>query len=123
MKQTGPGTLSYELRKGELNGTVTIGYVGMGHCPNWVDSLYWQDFMFQKIDNGYTIKKAFDRACAYYPKLENYVKFVGDINLKINDERTRNLKYSNNIEFISLLFNWIYSFLSNLTSNFQFIRQ
>lgn len=122
MNQTGPGTLSYELRKGEINETVTIGYVGMGHCPNWVDSLYWQDFMFQKIDNGYTIKKAFDKACAYYPKLENYVKFVGDINLKIDDDRTREVKHSNNDEFIFPLLKSLYSFLSYLTSNFQFIR-
>jgi hypothetical protein len=102
MNQTDHGTLSYELRKGKINGTVTIGFIGMGHCPDWVDSLYWQDYMFKKIDKGYTIKKAFDRACAQYPKLIDYVKFVGDPNLKINDGRSCNLKNTNtyNLEII-----------------------
>ncbi len=96
MNNTGPETLSYEFRKGELNGTVTIGYVGMGHCPDWIQSLYWQDYLFQKIDEGYTIKKAFDRACAQYPIIADYVRFIGDFNLKIKDDISRVSNYSNN---------------------------
>jgi hypothetical protein len=88
MDDTGPGTLSYEFRKGEMNNTVTIGYIEMGSCPDWIQTLDWQDFLFEKIDEGFTIKNAFDRACAQYPKISDYVKFVGDASLKINDDRS-----------------------------------
>ena len=80
-----PGTLSYEFRKGQLSNTVTIGYVGMSGCPGWSDSLYWQDSMFKKINRGFTIKRAFDLACAEFPRISDCVKFVGDVNLKISD--------------------------------------
>jgi hypothetical protein len=85
MTDTGPGTLSYEFRKGEMTDTVTIGYVEMGNCSDWIQSLDWQDYLFEKIDRGFTVKKAFDRACAQYPIIADYVKFVGDPSLKIND--------------------------------------
>jgi len=84
MEDTGPGTLSYEFRKGETTDTVTIGYYNMGECPGWPwDVLDWQDFMFKKIDGGFTVKKAFNRACTKYPSVADYVKFVGDENLRI----------------------------------------
>jgi hypothetical protein len=72
-----PGTLSYEFRKGGFSNTVTIGYIGMGSCPGWSDSLYWQDSMFKKINRGFTIKRAFDLACAEFPSISDCVKFVG----------------------------------------------
>jgi len=93
MTDTGPGTLSYEFRKGEMNGTVTIGYVEMGNCSDWVQSLDWQDYMFEKIDGGFTVKKAFDRACAQYPTIADYVKFVGGPNLKIKDYKSNILNH------------------------------
>jgi hypothetical protein len=87
MEDTGPGTLSYEFRKGQIKNTVTIGYYDMGNCSGWPwDVAYWQDYMFRLMDRGYKMKKAFDLACAEYPKVEGYVKFVGDENLRvIND--------------------------------------
>ena len=85
MEDTGPGTLSYEFRKGQTKDTVTIGYYDMGSCPDFWDTLDWQDFMFKKIHQGYKAKKAFDLACANYPKVEPYVKFVGDENLRIKN--------------------------------------
>jgi hypothetical protein len=88
MTYTGPGSLSYEFRKGAMNDTVTIGYHNMDSCPNWIKSLDWQDYMFKKIDKGYTVKKAYDIACAKYPQVANYVRFIGDPNLKINDNNT-----------------------------------
>jgi hypothetical protein len=88
MTYTGPGSLSYEFRKGSLNDTVTIGYHDMESCPNWIKSLDWQDYMFERIDKGYTIKKAYDRACAAYPQIADYVTFIGDPNLKINYNNT-----------------------------------
>jgi hypothetical protein len=104
MTDTGPGTLSYEFRKGEINDTVTIGYVEMGNCSDWVQSLDWQDFMFEKIDEGFTVKKAFERACAQYPKIADYVKFVGDPNLKINDYKSIVTKHSSHNNLFDLLF-------------------
>jgi len=96
MVDTGPGTLSYEFRKGEMTDTVTIGYFNMGSCPDWTQSLDWQDFMFKKIDAGFTIKNAFNRACAYYPKIADYVKFIGDPDIKLADIILQMNEYSLN---------------------------
>ena len=85
MTDTEDGTFSYEFRKGSLNETVTVGYSGMGTCPGWGDSLYWQDFMFYTMNSGYTISNAFNLACAEYPTIADCVVFVGDPNLKINE--------------------------------------
>jgi hypothetical protein len=118
MNQTGNGTLSYEFRKGEINGTVTIGFIGMGHCPDWVDSLYWQDYMFESIDKGYTIRKSFDRACAQYPQLIEYVRFIGDPYLKINDGKSCNSKNINN-NIIGYMHEMIFSLISGLSKSLQ----
>ena len=83
MRFTGEGTFSYEFRKGKKTGTVTIGYVGMAECPGWSVSLQWQENMFRKMDEGMTVKEAFDLASAYYPAIANCVKFVGDENLRV----------------------------------------
>ena len=88
MTYTGPGSLSYEFRKGTMNDTVTIGYHNMENCSSWIKSLDWQDYMFQSIDKGFTVKKAYDRACAEYPQIADYVRFIGDSNLKINHNNT-----------------------------------
>jgi hypothetical protein len=90
MNETGPDTLSYEFRKGETKGTVTIGYIEMSSCPAWIDSLDWQDYMFTKMDQGYTMKIAFDKACQNYPRIANNVKFIGDTELKIDENATNN---------------------------------
>jgi len=78
-----PGTFSYEFRKGNMADTVTVGYSGMSSCPGWSDSLEWQDYMFQKMDEGYTIRDAFDLASAQYPLIANCVVFVGDPDLTV----------------------------------------
>jgi len=86
MEGTGPGTLSYEFRKGEMDGTVTIGYYDMGSCGCWPwNSIPWQDFMFEKMDDytNYTMKEAFDLACAEEPCIAPYVRFVGDETLRV----------------------------------------
>jgi hypothetical protein len=84
MRQTGPGTLSYGFRKGETKNTITIGYVGMGSCPGWIDSLDWQDCMFSYMDRGFTIKNAFDLACSFYPSISDCVVFIGDDQIRID---------------------------------------
>lgn len=57
----------------------------MAKSEGWQYSLEWQDYMFSKMDEGYTMKEAFDLACSYYPKISNAVKFVGDKNLTVYD--------------------------------------
>ncbi|UCE38663.1 MAG: hypothetical protein JSW00_05385, partial [Thermoplasmata archaeon] len=78
MDDTGPGSFSYEFRKGEMAGTVTIGFDGMASCPGWSIELDWQDYMFDKMDDGHTMKAAFDLANANYPTIAGCVVFVGD---------------------------------------------
>jgi hypothetical protein len=86
MTTTGPGTFSYEFRKGSLDETVTIGYDHMEECPGWANALDWQDLMFYLMDSGYTIKDAFDQATATYPAIAPAVVFVGDTSMKIFEE-------------------------------------
>jgi hypothetical protein len=82
---TGPGTLSYEFRKGYTEGTVTIGYFFMDFCPGWDDSISWQDKLFEEMYAGKTIKQAFNLACEIYPDMACGVRFVGDENLVIGN--------------------------------------
>jgi len=82
---TGPGTLSYEFRKGYTEGTVTIGYFLMDKCPGWGDSVSWQNKLFEEMYTGKTIKQAFDLACEIYPDMTCGVRFVGDENLIIGN--------------------------------------
>jgi hypothetical protein len=86
MTTTGPGTFSYEFRKGSLDETVTIGYDHMEECPGWENALDWQDLMFYLMDSGYTIKDAFDQATATYPAIAPAVVFVGDTSMKIFEQ-------------------------------------
>jgi len=83
MTYTGPGTFSHEFRKGSVIDTTTVGYSGMASCPGWSVSLQWQDYMFQKMDEGYTIKSSFDMASAQYPTIASCVRFVGDPTTKV----------------------------------------
>lgn len=85
MREIGPGTLSYEFRKGEITDTVTVGYIGMSGCTGWSVAIPWQDYMFQMMDNGSTIKESFDLASAKYPLIADCVRFYGDENLKVNN--------------------------------------
>jgi len=83
MRDTGPDTLSYEFRKGETEGTVTVGYIGMSRCYGWSVSLEWQDRMFNNMLQYKTVKESFDEASAYYPIIANCVECVGDYNLSV----------------------------------------
>ena len=85
---TGPGTLSYEFRKGSPEATATVGYCGMGIRPCnvtcWYDNAtLWQDAMFNYMNQGWTVKAAFDQACIDYDECEPCVRFVGDENFKV----------------------------------------
>ena len=81
MTSTGPGTFSYKFRKGQMNNTVAVGYNYMESCPGWEYALPWQNSMFEKMNNGETIKNAFDMATSEYPTIAPAVVFIGDQNL------------------------------------------
>jgi hypothetical protein len=85
MDRTNNKTFSNEFRKGENFGTVTIGYTHMYDCPDWTSSLEWQDQMFAYMNSGKTMKQAYDLACADYPIIADYVKFVGDTELIVGN--------------------------------------
>lgn len=87
MTDTGPGSLSYEFRKGQTNETVTIGFTNMKEFAKNGSMWYvlnWQKAVFIYMNRGYTVKSAFDLACYIYPDLKDYVKFVGDPKLRID---------------------------------------
>jgi uncharacterized membrane protein YkoI len=59
MCENGPGTLSYEFRKGSTEDTVTVGTcLGDPNCIEW--KLEWQDAFFNYMNQGWTVKDAFD---------------------------------------------------------------
>ena len=106
MDSTGPGTFSYEFRKGTMVNTVTVGYDGMGSCPGWGLAIPWQDYMFQKMNANYTIKQAFDMADAQYPTIAPCTVFVGDINTKAKSHHAA--KDVNTVETINNVYQSLY---------------
>jgi len=84
MTGSGPGTFSYEFRKGQMTDAVTVGFDNMETCPGWEYGYYWQDSMFENMTKGLTIKESFDLATAHYPTIEPAVVFLGDTLLKAN---------------------------------------
>jgi len=91
MTNTGPGSLSWEFRKGQSEGTAVIGYANLREFKekngDFYDTLDWQDYLFGYINDGFTVKKAFDKACKKFerkdPSIANYVKFEGDPDVKV----------------------------------------
>jgi hypothetical protein len=92
----GPGTFSYEFRKGATAGTAAVGYCHMDwtgsgsetyDCTQcWANSIAWQDDLFNHLKNGETVKDAFDHALADYPMCGNgssCMRLDGDHNLKL----------------------------------------
>lgn len=103
MTYTGSGSFSDEFRRGQMTGTVTVGYTGMASAPGWPYALQWQTTMFTMMDAGNTIKASFDAACAQYPIIAPNVVFVGDTNIKVSatpvnypDQQSINLELSMN---------------------------
>ncbi len=82
-------SLSYEFRKGSNTDTVTVGYCGMSesYCANcWSNSVDWQDALFSYMNDGDTVKQAFDKAQADYPMCASdpsCLRFAGDVNFKV----------------------------------------
>ena len=83
MCDTLDNTFSYEFRKGSAESTVTVGYCGMGesYCGDcWSVSIQWQAALFNYMNQGWTVRAAFDQANADYPVCANYdcMRFAGD---------------------------------------------
>ncbi len=92
MCDVGPGSFSYEFRKGSMEKTVTVGYCHMSEpqCENaWANSIGWQDAMFDYMNQTYTVKEAFDMAIADYPMCFDCMRFVGDDDLSVVPVVTR----------------------------------
>ncbi len=83
MNYVGPNSFSYQFRKGEMNKTVTIGYCNMMQS-GWKYAYQWQDYMFKQMDKQKPIYDSFIEACAEYPGIADYVKFVGDEKLIVD---------------------------------------
>jgi len=94
MCATGDNTLSYEFRKGSTRNTATVGYCEMDteKClidqeeSCWSYALRWQNKLFEYMNEGNTVKEAFDLANADYaacfnPDQGRYcMRFAGDPN-------------------------------------------
>jgi len=84
MCSTGNHTFASEFRRGSSENTTVVGYCGMseaqcGVC--WTYSLPWQEALFNYMNQGYTVKEAFDQANADYTTCSganNCMRFVGD---------------------------------------------
>ena len=85
-------SLSYEFRKGSEVNTVTVGYCGMAGpiCgPQCWDAGYpwdWQDHLFSKMNDGWTVYDAWLDACAEYPACSgsnDCMRFAGDTSLTV----------------------------------------
>ena len=92
MCSTGPGTFSYEFRKGSTKDTATVGYCGMSgaYCKSkcWPYAVKWQDAFFNYCYQGKTVYRAYLHALADYPACapaggDWCMRFAGDSDLKI----------------------------------------
>jgi len=88
MAETGPGTLSYEFRKGFDIGTAVVGGYRMNFLPcrescsaslDW----WWQDEFLKKMSQGWTVQEAFDWANDKWSMCDGCFKFTGNPNLRL----------------------------------------
>ncbi|MFH1313817.1 MAG: hypothetical protein ABIJ00_11410 [Candidatus Eisenbacteria bacterium] len=83
MCDIGSASFSYAFRKGSMDSTTTVGYCHMdqSQCNTcWGYSIDWQTTLFNYMNQGYTVKAAFDEAGAAYPTCANNgcMVFAGD---------------------------------------------
>jgi hypothetical protein len=83
MCDVGSASFSYAFRKGSMESTTTVGYCHMAdsQCEIcWTYSIEWQTTLFNYMNQGYTVKAAFDEAGAAYPTCANNgcMVFAGD---------------------------------------------
>ncbi len=88
------GTFSYAFRKGSNSETSTVGYCRMAadKCFNcWLESINWQDTLFDYLNKGLSVKQAFDNANTEYPMCApptSCMRFAGDPNLKLKNPQS-----------------------------------
>lgn len=102
MCDTESGTISYEFRKGSLSDTATVGYCGMSqdYCSDcWTYSVDWQDALFSYMNEGYSVREAYDKAMADYPMCApiegSCMRFAGDEDFAVVPVVTRDLDSDN----------------------------
>ncbi len=84
MCSVGDGTFANEFRKGASEGAAVVGYCGMSEpqCATcWGYSLDWQTSLFSYMDQGWTVRAAYDQANADWPICagsNNCMRFQGD---------------------------------------------
>jgi hypothetical protein len=83
MCETGAGSFSFQFRKGSNQNAIAVGYCGMAeaYCSScWGVSVDWQDALFGYMNQGWTVKAAFDQANADYPVCPagDCMRFSGD---------------------------------------------
>ena len=88
MCDTSYGNLSHAFRKGSTEKTVTVGYCDMSldKCWDcWTYSLDFQDMMFSYMNEGKSVKEAFDLASATYSTCagNGCILFAGDDDLAV----------------------------------------
>jgi len=117
---TGPGTFSYEFRKGSASGAATVGYCGMSgaycsaHC--WGYTVKWQDAFFKYCSQGKTVYQAYLLALADYPACATgtttttdawtqtaCIRFAGDPDLKLVPTLARAYLYQPHLPDLRIL--------------------
>jgi hypothetical protein len=88
MCSLGASSFSYEFRKGSFENTATVGYCGMSGAPCedcWGWSVDWQNALFSYMNQGWTVKAAFEQAGADYPTCaaNTCMRFAGDESFQV----------------------------------------
>lgn len=89
---TSDNTFAYEFTKGDTVNTTAVGYCHMDStdCETncWPYAVSWQTKLFTEMNNGDTVKTAFDEANAAYPQCVGYAwgdctRFHGDTSFRV----------------------------------------
>jgi len=82
--KTGKGSISYAVRKGYLENTVTVGYYkAEEHPEGWRVSLSWQNRFFEYLKQDFNFGEAFDEAVADYPEIKPMIRMAGNRTLSL----------------------------------------
>ncbi len=89
MCSVGNGTFANEFRKGASEGASVVGYCGMGDskcAACWTFSLNWQNALFNYMNQGWTVRAAYDQANANWPVCagsNDCMRFQGDVTVTV----------------------------------------
>ena len=100
---TTDNTFSYEFRKGSSIDTVTIGYCHMSddflcELDCWPHAIDWQDELFERMNQGYTVGTAYAYANLAYPDCTDdghyCMRIAGDTSLVFGGSTYPNVRRS-----------------------------